>query len=340
MPLISVIMPVYNAEKYVSTAIESILTQTFTDFELLIFNDGSTDKSGEIIQQFTDPRIKLFDYETNAGLVTRLNAGIDFATGKYIARMDADDISLPLRFEKQVHFLENNPEIGLCGAWIYEIADSDDPRKKKLYKYVQDHDGICIKLLRHNSFAHPVVMMRRIILIDHEIRYEHEYFPSEDYRLWIRLKHFTRFYNIPETLLHYRVHKNQTSTLESHNKKSTGIKIELIRELLVDLSEKEEALYTDIIKQKYKNSSSYLSDLYSFINRIINTNKIKKAYPPALLTREFESIWKSVSRKCIGKNRKVILFWMKLYPTKNSFNYYAYIFYLLLSSFKLSKELK
>lgn len=222
-----------------STAIKSILTQTLTDFELLIFNDGSTDRSKEIIRQFNDPRIKFFDYEINTGLVTRLNAGIDSATGKYIARMDADDISLPPRFEMQIDFLENNTEIGLF----------------------QDHEEICIKLLRQNSFAHPVVMIRRSVLLDHGIRYEPDYFPSEDYRLWIRLKHVTRFHNIPETLLHYRVHSNQTSTIELHNKKSNGIKIELIRELLGDLSEKEEALYIDIIKQDYKSNSSYLSDL-------------------------------------------------------------------------------
>jgi len=338
--MVSVIMPVYNSEKYVSSAIHSILTQTYTDFELLIFNDGSTDNSREIILQFNDPRIKLFDYDTNAGIVNRLNTGIEEAIGKYIARMDADDISLPRRFEMQVDYLENNPGIGLCGAWIFEITNSDDPRQKKLYKYVQDHEQICIKLLRHNSFAHPVVMLRRSILMEHNLRYEQEFFPSEDYRLWIRLKHVTRFYNIPETLLHYRIHPNQISTLESDNKKSNRIKIELIKELLGDLSEKEEDLYTDIIKQKYNNSTSYLSDLYSFINKIIITNKIKKEYSPALLTREFESIWKSVSRKCIGKNRKVILFWMKLYPTKTSFKYYAYIFYLVLSSLKMSKQLK
>jgi glycosyltransferase involved in cell wall biosynthesis len=339
MPLISVILPVYNAEKYVAAAIESILTQTFTDFELLIFNDGSSDRSKEIIQQYNDPRIKFFDDSANAGLVACLNAGIDLATGKYIARMDADDISLPERFKIQIDFLENNPEIGICGGWIYEITSSDDPRERKLYKYLPTHDEICIKLLRHNSFAHPVVMMRRSVLIDHGIRYEKEFFPSEDYRLWIRLKQVTRFYNIPQILLYYRVHPNQTSTLELPNKRSTGIKLELMRELLGgSLSEKEEALYLDIINQKYKNDSRYLSDLYTFINKIIETNKTHKHYNPALLAREFEGIWRSISKKSIVKNKRVIFLWLKLYPAKTSLKYYAYLFYLLIRGFGLRKQ--
>ena len=331
MPLISVILPVYNAENYVATAIESILTQTFTDFELLIFNDGSSDKSKEIIQQYNDPRIKLFDDSVNAGLVTRLNMGIELATGKYIARMDADDVSSPERFKKQVDFLENNPAIGVCGAWTYELANTHDTIQR-VYKYLVTHEEICVKLLRQNSFAHPVVMMRRSILMDHAIRYEQDYFPSEDFRLWTRLKKVTRFYNIPQTLLYYRVHPKQTSTLELLNKKSTGIKVQLVRELLGDLTANEEALYVDILMQKYRNDSSYLSDLYTFINKIIKTNNIKKLYDRTLLAKEFEGIWRSISKKCIAKNKKVIFFWLKLYPTKTSFKYYAYPFYLLFSS--------
>ena len=333
MPLISVILPVYNAENYVATAIESILMQTFTDFELLIFNDGSSDRSKEIIQGYNDPRIKLFDDNINAGLVARLNMGIELATGKYIARMDADDVCLLERFKKQVDFLESNPENGVCGAWTYELAPPGT--RQRVYKYVETHEEICVKLLRHNSFAHPVVMMRRSILMDHGIRYEQEYFPSEDFRLWTRLKQFTRFYNIPQTLLYYRVHPNQTSILELENKKSTGIKIQLISELLGGLTANEEALYVDIIMQQYRKDSSYLSDLYRFINKIIKTNKVKKLYDRALLAKEFESISISITKKCYPQNKKVIFLWLKLYPSKTSFIYYALPFYLILSGLTL-----
>src|SRR5215203_3648445 len=193
MPLISVVMPIYNNEQYVGLAIESILNQTFRDFEFLIFNDGSTDRSQEIICSFNDSRIKAFDYSINTGYVTHLNHGIEIATGKYIARMDADDISLPDRFERQIKILENNPEIGLCGAWIQEFDITLIPKDKgKIYRYASNHDAICVKLMRHNSFAHPVVMMRRNVLIDHNLRYEKEYVPSEDYQLWVKMKKFTK----------------------------------------------------------------------------------------------------------------------------------------------------
>ncbi|MBC7830310.1 MAG: glycosyltransferase [Chitinophagaceae bacterium] len=342
MPMISVLMPVYNAEKYLALAIESILNQTFSDFEFLIFNDGSSDSSKEIIQSFKDPRIKLFDYSTNVGYVGHLNHGIEVATGKYIARMDADDISLPERFEMQVRFLEKNPEIGLCGAWMCEFNGSDTSGKRIIYKYFADHEEICVKLLRHNSFAHPVVMIRRSILIDNGLKYEVDYMPTEDYRLWVTLKKYTRFHNIQKVLLQYRQHTNQISTqkFELRHKNANRIKLGLIEEIFGGLSERETVLYTDIINKTHSDSNSYLSELYSLINKIISTNEEKKVYHPGLLNKEFQNIWKSVSRQCITKNRKVIFFWMKLYPNKNSFKYYAYMFYLLFSSFKLKRPTK
>lgn len=336
MPLVSVIMPVYNAEKYVALAVDSILNQTFQDFEFLIFNDGSSDASRQILESFKDPRIKLFNYPTNRGYVAHLNNGIEMATGKYIARMDADDIALPERFQLQVNVLENNPEIGLCGAWISQFEGDDLSNKRVLYKYASDHDEICVKLLRHNSFAHPVVMIRRSVLIEHGLRYDPAFMPSEDARLWSILRKYTRLYNIEKVLLHYRKHSNQISTekKELRHRNTTRIKIEMIEEITGKLSEKERQIYSDIILQTYSNSTEYLSGAYTLVNKIISANNLSMIYPPKLLNRQLQNILKSISKKSIRSNPRALFFWMHQYPQKTSFDYYAYFFYLLFSSFK------
>ena len=336
MPLISVIMPVYNAENYVGSAIDSILKQTITDFEFLIFNDGSSDNSRQVIESFKDPRIKLYDYTVNSGYVAHLNRGIELAAGKYIARMDADDISVPNRFETQVNFLEHHPEVGLCGAWILQFEGADEPGTQVLYKYPFDHDEICVKLLRHNSFAHPVVMMRRSVLMEHGLRYEPDFMPSEDARLWSIMRRYTRLHNIQKILLHYRKHNNQISTekRDLRRRNTSRIKVEMIEEVTGPLSEKEKSIYSDVVHQTYSDSSDYISGVYALVNKIIDANNVKKVYSPRLLNQQLLRVLKTVSKRSIPGNRNALFFWMKLYPQKKSLDYFAFMFYLLFSSFK------
>ena len=198
-------MPVYNAEKYLAQAIESILGQTFTDFEFLIFNDGSKDRSSEIVRNYSDFRIKFYDQTHNTGYVKHLNKGIELAQGKYIARMDADDIADATRLTKQVELMESRPEIGLCGSW-YDVIDS--PQQ---FTFAEDHEGICNQMLLSNPICHPVVMIRKSILLEGGFRYKEEYMPAEDYFLWTELSEVTNLHNLPEFLLHYRMHQGQIS---------------------------------------------------------------------------------------------------------------------------------
>ena len=122
-PIVTVLLPVYNGERYLREAVESILTQTLESFELLIVDDGSTDGTAAICRSFTDARVRVHRYEENAGVIFALNAGIDLITTKYVARMDADDISLPDRLARQVAFLEARPGIAACGCWLVELVD-------------------------------------------------------------------------------------------------------------------------------------------------------------------------------------------------------------------------
>ncbi len=207
LPMISVIMPVYNGEKYLQESINSILNQTYKYFEFIILNDGSSDKTEEIILSYNDPRIVYVKNETNLEIVKTLNKGISLAKGKYIARMDADDISLPKRFEVQLNFLENNSSISICGSWIETFG-----YQKKLWKSPISHDEIKARLLLNSSIFHPTVMIKKAVF--HQFLYEQEYKKAEDYALWVKAIDSFKFHNIPEVLLRYRIHNNQTNVIE------------------------------------------------------------------------------------------------------------------------------
>ena len=153
-PLVTVLMAVYNGEKYLREAIESILDQTYTNFEFLIINDGSSDRTEEIILSYNDKRIRYIKNEQNLKLIASLNKGLDLAKGEFIARMDADDISLPERLEKQINFLEKHPEIGLLGSWVRTLGLTNN--RNIIFK--QGHNTIRIQLLFNNFFHHPSVV--------------------------------------------------------------------------------------------------------------------------------------------------------------------------------------
>ena len=220
-PKISVIMPVYNAEKYVAEAIKSILNQTYDDFELIIINDASQDKSLEIIKSFDDSRIKLLNNKTNLGCTISLNKGIKIAKGEYIARMDSDDISLPERFSKQIDYLEKNPRISVVGTYLISIDENGNENKPKANissQSIIDNFDIFLKwkLFFGNCFAHPTIMARKKVF-DHLGLYQNQWKYAEDYEMWLRIS-LTQYSinNLPDTLLKYRCHKNNISII--HNK--------------------------------------------------------------------------------------------------------------------------
>lgn len=201
-PLISVVMAVYNADKYLVVAIESILQQTLSDFEFIVIDDGSTDGSLSIINRYADidNRIKIVSRE-NKGLPASLNEGIRLAKGKYIARMDADDISLLTRFEEQVLFLEKHQEVGVCGTWA-EVFN--DEKILGRIRHPAEHEALKVKLLFSVCFVHPTVMIRKQLLDLHNVFYNEAYTNSQDYELWVRMSCYTKFYNIEKVLLRYR----------------------------------------------------------------------------------------------------------------------------------------
>lgn len=223
LPKVTVLMPVYNGATYLREAIDSILAQTYMDFELLIVNDGSTDTSNEIIAAYSDPRIKCIENIKNLGLVASLNKGLKSAQGEYIARMDQDDISLPERLKKQFDFMIANPNIGVLGTGFKHINNKGVIRDLPS-NILTDHDFIKWSLHFYSPLVHPTVMMNKKI-----IRGIGGYSPlcvhAEDYDLWIRASKVTRISNLEEKLLLLRKHDgNYTKTyLEEHKQVAINI---------------------------------------------------------------------------------------------------------------------
>ncbi len=204
-PIVSVLMPCYNAGQFLTQAIESILNQTLTGFELIIIDDGSSDDSIEKINLYRpfDERIVYLRNKSNLGIVASLNRGIQQAKGRFIARMDADDISAPQRLEKQVDYMTKNPDCIVCGTDISLINATGET--VGLRSYFTGNDTIKQRILQKNPFAHPSTMIRKSVLIENNISYSEEFGRAEDYHLWMRLINLGNFANIDEFLFEYRI---------------------------------------------------------------------------------------------------------------------------------------
>ena len=203
-------MPAYNSEKYIAEAIESILNQPFTEFEFIIINDGSTDNTAEVVRQYTDKRIKFIDNQKNQGLIAVLNQGLDLCRGEYIARMDSDDISHPQRFEKQLKYMDENPDVGVVGGWIQKFGET--VKTNQIFKYPSQL--YLLDLFLHGcKFAHPTAMIRTSVLRENKIYYNPQYPHAEDYGLWMQIARFAPIHNLQEILLNYRWHDTNVSVL-------------------------------------------------------------------------------------------------------------------------------
>ena len=240
-------MPVYNAEEFVKEAITSILGQTHKNFEFIIINDGSTDRSLEIIKNYLvkDKRIIIISRE-NRGLVSSLNEGFKNAKGKYIARMDADDISLPERFENQVRIMEDE-RLDICGGTYFRIRSSGE--RIKINSTPQTHDLCTLSLISKVPFAHSTVMIRKEFLEKHNLFYgQSDFKKAEDLDLWVRMhEKGAKFGNTSTPILNYRISNNSLSKINNKQIKRQTLKI------LENFKLKNQKIIETIINEKFKN---------------------------------------------------------------------------------------
>jgi glycosyltransferase involved in cell wall biosynthesis len=200
-PKISVIMPVYNGERYLRESIESILGQTFTDFEFIIINDASTDSSAKIMQSYDDSRIRITNNSTNIGLTRSLNMALELAEGEYIARQDDDDISLPERFEKQIKYFEEQPETAVLGTSIYTIDEDGEIIGKRVISAEPSRNSFHDSFLIHGSTMYKKDIIRKLGGYNEIFRL------SQDFDLWLRVAKHHQIRGIPETLYKLRYHQ-------------------------------------------------------------------------------------------------------------------------------------
>jgi len=289
LPLVSVVLSVYNAEVYLDEAIQSILNQTYTNFEFIIINDGSTDNSLKIIKKYrnTDDRIILISRE-NKGLTESLNEGILKSKGKYIARMDADDISMPKRFEAQVEFLELNIDVGICGTWVEVFGQN---LKTNIWKLSTHNSRLKTELVFSSCFAHPSVMIRKDVLINNKLSYDKKYPNAEDFQLWTELADLTNFANINKVLLKYRVLETSiTRIADKNNEEREKIIYKILNHYLQKLelsnTTEEDILHYNLsVNSRMKINDISFDELKRYFKKlelannnknIFNSNELKK----------------------------------------------------------------
>lgn len=269
-PKISVVMSVYNSSAFVAEAIQSVLQQTFTDFEFIIINDGSSDNSEAIISSFNDKRINYVVNEGNKGLIYSLNKGISIAKGDFIARMDADDVCDRARFEKQLNAFRNDSNLVICGSFIRTFGNGSE----NLIDYMPvSHEQIISSIFFTCPFAHPSVMMKRESLLKLETIYREEYKHSEDYDLWSRLVFTGNTINIPEFLLNYRIHGNQVSTVHEEQKYKNVMKIQsnISAHFNFNPSAEESAILLNLFKGISRKDKTYLKETAALINKLYSS---------------------------------------------------------------------
>lgn len=273
-PPITVLLPVYNGERFLREAVESILSQTFRDFEFLIINDGSTDASGAILREYAskDSRIILVEQE-NRGLVATLNRGMQLAHAPLIARMDADDISLPDRLRMQKEYLDVHPEIAVLGSNVIIIDEHGKQNETWICpRYGQEMDST---IPRGSPVAHPAVMMRRDVVISIG-GYRRAYRRAQDYDLWLRLHKIVGIDNLPEILLQLRKHKDNISFKYALEQDFTAIIARLAAKADKDPTEQLDHLSLDTL-QLFCNPSNTCS--MEFCDDIANAMVIQPHIP-------------------------------------------------------------
>lgn len=282
-------MPVYNASAYVKEAIDSILNQSYTNFEFIIINDGSTDGSENVILSFKDPRVRYVKNEKNLGLIATLNKGIDLCKGDHIIRMDADDISLPDRIKKQVEFMDAHPEVGVCGSDYIQFGKG----REIFHRSHHAHDLIFGWTLFNASVVHPALIIRSSVIRSEQPYFNSEYKHAEDYELWSRLIFKCKFADVPETLLKYRLHGSQVSRKYRAEQIENGNKVrkKLLEKTGIRFTAEEFRVHCLLGSSQRIKDLKDLDILSGWFDSLLEQNKTLKFLPEHILKQILSKQW-------------------------------------------------
>jgi glycosyltransferase involved in cell wall biosynthesis len=282
-------MPAYNAEKYISEAIESILAQTYTHWELIIVDDGSTDNTVKIIREYQnqDKRIKVYHFDTNKGLPTARNQSIKMANGKYLACLDSDDIAMPERLEKQVDFMEANPEIGVCSTAVKYIG-----KVKGIWIPPKRHQDIMCLLLFIDSINITSTMILKGIMKNH--RFNLDLPIANDFEMWVKITQNTKLINLPEALTKSRKHTNNltTNNQQLFNDLHKVRTYQLQNYLQISPTEEELRTHHELVKTPEEGFTiEYIKRISKWLNRLAEANQKTRHYPEPEFTDLLTQLW-------------------------------------------------
>lgn len=284
-------MAVYNGEAFLSESIESVLAQSFQDFEFIIVNDGSTDGSSAILERYrtADARIQIVDNDNNSGLSASLNKGLQLSRGSFVARMDADDICAASRFEKQVRFLEQHPEIDVCGSYLSAFTNES----KRIWTYPTDPVEAHCHLLFNAPVAHPAVMFRKESLQRHNLLYDPAYRAAQDYDLWVRAIGLVQIANIDEVLLEYRLHDNQIGRSGSglQSRAANSVRLRLLKQLSLEPTAEELAVHNRVWLSEPEVSREWLVTAGTWLGKLYRANLKERVFPVHCFSRKLAQYW-------------------------------------------------
>jgi glycosyltransferase involved in cell wall biosynthesis len=288
-PPVTVLMPVYNGEAFLSQALESVLRQSFQDFELLVIDDGSTDATAAILEACSDRRLRIVRNPRNLGLVATLNKGLDLARGELVARMDQDDIASPARLESQVQFLSRHPQIGVCGTWFHALSGG----RCTLVQTPCTHEDLSAHLFFSSPFAHPSVMLRKAMLDRNGLRYDPAAKDAEDFDLWVRCRSHTRFATLPRALLKYRIHDRQVSSISNANqaKAADSVRAAQLGMLVQAPTEPALTFHLQVCRSSIEPEPSALREARDWLDTLAEANRQTEVFDDVSFGKALHLVW-------------------------------------------------
>ncbi len=342
MPQLTVLMTVYNGATFLRETIQSVLNQSYRDFIFLILDNASTDGGRDIIKSINDPRIQLVELPQNIGQIAALNKGLDMINTPMLARMDADDIILPHRFQRQVDFLDSHPEIGICSSF----AITFEGKKEVFLKWACAPEEIKVQLLFECALAHPAVMMRTALLNQHYLRYDETLGHSEDWDLWQRAARCFPLANIPEFLLRYRLHEKNESNRISDRQQQAAEKLDSHSLRLLHLDTHPlRPIHRDVANTTFKAQNrgpEFLESVVQWFQVLEAANEQHRIYQTGALRRFLkERLFVVLHYNTMFKKTALTLFFKeKLYCHVGLYRSIKFILKVVLSRFLVNNKME
>jgi len=288
-PKVTILMPALNAEAFLEETLNSIWRQTMTDYELLVVDDASTDRTPELLAACQDSRLRVLRNETRLKLSGALNRGLDKAQGKYIARMDADDRMHPDRLASQLQFMEAHPDVACCGGWIRSFGTGP----AQTQSFPSGAENLKAFSLFYTPFAHPTVLFRREWFSREALRYDGSFYPTEDYELWSRVLQKFPCDNLSQVLIDYRVHENSMTGGEWPEMDAQTIRIQrqILKQLKLDPSEEESKIHRAASMGTMPPSPESFSRTESWLLKLEEANRRCGVYESEALEDILHYVW-------------------------------------------------